>query len=1444
MISSLSSLAEAALRLLVVAVVLCLVLWGFSVVLTRDEFPPVRMSLEAYRGADAAGEVAWTFWICQTRKLFLDRKPSSLEELRERTEAAREKNQPLAIEIKNRWAEQHVPVEVSGTEVEVNYHDVGVGDLIDRTRRVIRNQSEVPTLRMEMVLEGESLEAEVRWKFAVGPAGRFTCGGQEAPVEMLRTALDAEWRFSVTEGGMIRLGGDSVPLEALREKLERFEEFRAIYPEVGLALKAAATPAAAGGSGDGEKKRWEFRIAPDGGTELREPASAKSGRPAGVEDLLEKIRRAEGRLTVTARSSIEELEGAFRAFDTGRVLKLSRDGELSLAAEGVTLAEMMKRWQEFVRSERITRTEPVTVQEVLEADPMMPTRSKVSFPGRLTYRQAFPHATDEPEHVIREFSDAPLLHERRRQKRLGVDDDLPAPEDLPPVEERLPRNPAVTVGPDDAAFEGDFRSRYGGTLHRVTGLWADYYRKFGTESLTRRDPQGRLQPCLAYRWKVEENNRVFTFWLRKGHRWSDGHPFTAQDILFMTETVIGSPAWSDYPMWMQDRNGAQELYAEDVRDWVKLAQRIRRQADSPDPSPGRQIVRVIEGELEAALGALVEDGTLTSEKKETVQRKMEHLRAGGVRISGLSLEKLREELADPGLEPARVPAVHRHIQRLQLGNMKELLFGISAEQRPNEGTRQDLITKFNKILRSPRFYSEAAWEGIDLRSEREELESRIADLDKMGLWRLHQLRKLHDYLRRRAVEPGDDRYMQARLDEAERYQMNLLLFRAAYRDAVEKAKITRVKIEAIPDEQGDDTHIIRFTFPQPNSIFLERTSHFMFYRGLFGTARHVNKKRHPDGTDRLAPVDVRDWPGLLSTLREQAGAVEPSPGKCIWGLMDEEVRDLIRNAPADSEPPEEDRERIVAELNRLFHRRDFCDNDAWHTPSGAKIDLEGELSDLLTGEGGERRFVSKRTEFRTSEMVRWDELLTRKDLYRRGVGNLDGGALYQFNKMMFRAAYDGMSSEEDETLVAKSRTAALNREAIERGFKSWVDRWRKMGRYWSEDSAHPNTNRPVLQAWRLVTEPNEQTIHLVRNPYYYRVDSRGNQLPYVDMIHDTTVENRENMLLKMRAGKVEMQARKLTFEDFTVLKQHEEDGNYRVRLWANDYCGELQFYVNQSHRNPARQRIFCDPRFHYALSHALNRREMIDVIWKGMGKPRQSSVPKGSKYYSEELAFAGVGYDPQKANRLLDEMGLDRRAADGTRLYRDEQGKLTPLTLAVATTQERPLEAVQMACEYWNDVGLNALMKVKAGQQVRRDGQLGTLDIGVGKEGANFFGPQDPGDFAPVHPAASLQYSRWANWIRSGGLAGVEPPERVKEDNRIWHELITAPSREAQLNAWFKLTDRFVEMLPYLGITTSPGKVCVVKNNFKNVPELALAGWVAHEPGSLCPEVFYFEPED
>ena len=369
-------------------------------------------------------------------------------------------------------------------------------------------------------------------------------------------------------------------------------------------------------------------------------------------------------------------------------------------------------------------------------------------------------------------------------------------------------------------------------------------------------------------------------------------------------------------------------------------------------------------------------------------------------------------------------------------------------------------------------------------------------------------------------------------------------------------------------------------------------------------------------------------------------------------------------------------------------------------------------------------------------------------------------------------------------------------------------------------------------------------IKVVRNPYYYKVDAEGKQLPYIDVIRHEKVTDRNVRIIKMTAGKVDMQARHLEFTDFTALKQDEDKGNYEARLWANDYCGELTFTFNQTVKDPAMRKILGDPRFHYAMSHAINRQEMIDVMWQGIGAPAQWSIPKGSKYYSQRHATAGVEYDPDYANKLLDEMGLDKRTADGMRMYKDEDGRWRALNIMVSTVQERPLDAVEMVCHYWRQVDVNCQMRIVAATQRSRDISIGRMEIDVHKEGGNYFGPLLAGGYAPTHPAECSQYTKWAQWLRSGGLGGWEPPERVKNLDRQWTKVVEARNEREKIEAWQILTENAIEMLPKIAIMTSPGKVVIVKNNFKNVPRLALAGWMAHEPGNSCPEVFYMVPED
>jgi peptide/nickel transport system substrate-binding protein len=106
---------------------------------------------------------------------------------------------------------------------------------------------------------------------------------------------------------------------------------------------------------------------------------------------------------------------------------------------------------------------------------------------------------------------------------------------LPPLAERLPKNPRVI----DLEQMGRSIGRPGGSIRTLIGGQRDI-RLMPLNSYARLvgyDADLHLQPDILARYTVEED-RIFTFYLRDGHRWSDGSPFTAEDFRYCWEDVI------------------------------------------------------------------------------------------------------------------------------------------------------------------------------------------------------------------------------------------------------------------------------------------------------------------------------------------------------------------------------------------------------------------------------------------------------------------------------------------------------------------------------------------------------------------------------------------------------------------------------------------------------------------------------------------------------------------------------------------------------------------------------------------------------------------------------------------------------------------------------------------------------------------------------------------
>ena len=89
-----------------------------------------------------------------------------------------------------------------------------------------------------------------------------------------------------------------------------------------------------------------------------------------------------------------------------------------------------------------------------------------------------------------------------------------------------------------------------------------------------------------------------------------------------------------------------------------------------------------------------------------------------------------------------------------------------------------------------------------------------------------------------------------------------------------------------------------------------------------------------------------------------------------------------------------------------------------------------------------------------------------------------------------------------------------------------------------------------MTAWR-ISEYEEGTTLMIaeRNPYYWRVDAEGNQLPYIDRVYFHFVENADGVNAMGIAGDLSMQARAISLTQYPVYQENAEAGNYHMLLW-------------------------------------------------------------------------------------------------------------------------------------------------------------------------------------------------------------------------------------------------------------------------------------------------------
>ena len=404
------------------------------------------------------------------------------------------------------------------------------------------------------------------------------------------------------------------------------------------------------------------------------------------------------------------------------------------------------------------------------------------------------------------------------------------------------------------------------------------------------------------------------------------------------------------------------------------------------------------------------------------------------------------------------------------------------------------------------------------------------------------------------------------------------------------------------------------------------------------------------------------------------------------------------------------------------------------------------------------------------------------------------------------------------------------------GFDGWVPYFRE------KMLPHRNPALPTLGPWVTVKPITGEQFVLERNPFYWAVDSAGNQLPYIDRIVMRLAGDPEVLNLRAVAGELDMQDRHIQLSKVPVLHENAERGEYRILLWpdwgGNDCC----VYFNQNYDDdPEIAALLRSVDFRKALSLAIDREEINELIFLGTGEPRAFLPPANTPYYpGPQFEMTCAELDRDEARRLLDDLGLNRNA-EGIFQRRDRDGTLT-ITLEVQSGSVLDFRSVAELLErQWRQVGLNVDVAI-------RDRTFYNERLLANQIQVCLWNPSGSENLW-AYPFALVPYlgnTQWApatgDWYASGGKSGKPPTPTMKRLRDLFELGGTLPLEKRipiGQEIW-KIHCENLFVVGTVGLSPAVSGVVVVKNHFRNVPDVAPNSPMLQNPGIARPETFFF----
>jgi peptide/nickel transport system substrate-binding protein len=417
---------------------------------------------------------------------------------------------------------------------------------------------------------------------------------------------------------------------------------------------------------------------------------------------------------------------------------------------------------------------------------------------------------------------------------------------------------------------------------------------------------------------------------------------------------------------------------------------------------------------------------------------------------------------------------------------------------------------------------------------------------------------------------------------------------------------------------------------------------------------------------------------------------------------------------------------------------------------------------------------------------------------------------------------------------------ALQAEVRTHRLKDWTALHEQKARLYRNE----NPDLPTLEPWRNRTAPPAERFVFERNPFFHRVDEKGQQLPYIDRVVVNTATG-SLIPTKVGAGDSDLQVRYLSFDNYTFLKTAEKQKDFTVKLWRNAEGARLAIYPNLNTTDPVWRALLRDVRVRRAFSVAINRRDINNVIFYGLAKPGANTLIAASPLSDPSLRDAWAQHDPKLANALLDQAGLHKRDWDGVRLLPD--GRRAEVTIEGSGEKTDETDSVELIIDNFRDLGIRLFYRSAQRELFRRRILIGetVLSLWQGLDNAIAGPDMEPDALAPSN-RGQYQWPRFGQYAETMGRSGdaIDMPE-VKELADLLDAWRRSATREERADIWRRMLKIHAENVFSIGIVNSTFQPIVASRRLRNVPD---DGWYSFEPGAFLgvyrPDTFWLaDPE-